>query len=170
MNTETEIIFIAAMAKNRTIGLDNTLPWRLKADLAHFKRTTTGHPILMGRKTWESLGRPLPGRRNLVLTRNPQFAAEGAEVFTHPQEAIAAVDAGTVFVIGGAQLYTQMLDRADRLVLTEINADVEGDAHFPHFSKEDFVEVSRETHRADDDNEFDYDFVEYRRRKKEALD
>ena len=170
MSTETEIIFIAAMAKNRTIGLDNTLPWRLKADLAHFKRMTTGHPILMGRKTWESLGRPLPGRRNLVVTRNPHYAAEGAEVFTHPQEAIAAVDASTVFVIGGAELYTQMLGQADRLVLTEINAEVVGDAHFPRFSKEDFVETSREKHPADDDNEFAYDFVEYRRHKPKKPD
>src|SRR5690606_22370554 len=134
------------------------LPWRLKSDLAHFKRITLGHPIVMGRKTWESLGRPLPGRRNIVVTRNAQYRADGAEVFTDVDTAIAAAGTGTICVIGGAELYRHLLDRADRLVLTEVAAEVAGDAHFPDFDRETFVEASREQHRADADNEHDYAF------------
>jgi len=164
MNGTTEIVLVAAVARNGVIGRDNGLPWRLKADLAHFKRTTMGHPIVMGRKTWESLGRPLPGRRNIVVTRNADYRAEGAEVFTDIDTALAAAGTGTVCIIGGAELYRQVLDRADRLVLTEVAADVEGDAHFPEFDRDTFVEVAREAHPADADNEHDYAFVEYRRR------
>tara|TARA_R110002049_G_scaffold10820_1_gene52513 strand:+ start:407 stop:898 length:492 start_codon:yes stop_codon:yes gene_type:complete len=162
--SKTEIVLVAAVARNGVIGRDNGLPWRLKSDLAHFKRTTLGHPIVMGRKTWESLGRPLPGRRNIVVTRNAQYRADGAEVFTDVDAAIAAAGTGTICVIGGAELYRHLLDRADRLVLTEVAAEVEGDAHFPDFDRETFVEVAREQHRADADNEYDYTFVEYRRR------
>lgn len=159
------ITLIAALARNGVIGRENTLPWRLKADLARFKATTLGHPILMGRKTWESLGRPLPGRRNLVVTRNPAYAAPGAEVFPTPEAAFAAVDAGPLFVIGGAELYRQLLDRADTLLLTEVHAEVDGDAHFPPFRDRGFIEISREAHAADADNEFAFDFVEYRRQR-----
>jgi dihydrofolate reductase len=164
MSDTSELVLVAAVARNGVIGRDNGLPWRLKADLAHFKRTTLGHPIVMGRKTWESLGRPLPGRRNIVITRNANYRAEGAEVFTDVDAALAAAGPGTVCVIGGADLYRQLLGRADRLVLTEVAADVEGDAHFPDFDRETFVEMSREPHSADTDNEYDYTFVEYRRR------
>ena len=130
--TKPEIVLIAAVARNGTIGRDNELPWRLKADLQHFRALTLGHPILMGRKTWESLGRPLPGRRNLVVSRDPGFRAEGAECFADPAAAIAAAgEAPTLFVIGGAQLYAQLLPHADRLELTEVHADIDGDAH-PH--------------------------------------
>lgn len=164
MSRRTEIVLVAARARDGVIGRDNGLPWRLKADLAHFKRVTMGHPIVMGRKTWESLGRPLPGRRNMVVTRNPGYAADGAEVFNTPQAAIVAANADAVYVIGGAELYRQLLANADRLVLTEVDADVEGDAHFPDFDPAQFIEVSREAHLADADNEYDYAFVEYRRR------
>lgn len=164
MSDRTQIILIAARARNGVIGRDNGLPWRLKADLARFKRMTMGHPIVMGRKTWESLGRPLPGRRNLVVTRDPGYIAEGAEVFASPQAAVAAANTDAVYVIGGAEIYRQLLDHADRLVLTEVDADVEGDAHFANFDPAQFVEVSREAHLADADNEYDYAFVEYRRR------
>lgn len=163
MTTRPEIILIAAVAENGVIGRDNTLPWRLKADLAHFKATTSGHPVLMGRKTWESLGRPLPGRRNLVVTRDPGYSAAGAEVFTSPDAAIAAVGDGKAFVIGGAEIYRQLLDRADALILTEVHAAVDGDAHFPDFDRTTFVEYTRSTHAADVNNEFAFDFVEYRR-------
>lgn len=162
MSSDQEVILIAAVARNGTIGLDNTLPWRLKADLARFKAVTLGHPILMGRKTWESLGRPLPGRRNLVVTRNAAFQAEGAEIFSTPEAALAAAD-GPVFVIGGAELYRQLLTRADRLLLTEVQAEVAGDAFFPRFERQTFTEVSREAHPADADNQYSFDFVEYRR-------
>ena len=120
MSGKTEIILIAAVAENGVIGRDNALPWRLKADLAHFKATTSGHPVLMGRKTWESLGRPLPGRRNLVVTRDPAYSASGAEVFVSPEAALAAAGATKVFVIGGAEIYRQLLGRADVLMLTEV--------------------------------------------------
>lgn len=166
MTKRPEVVLIAAVARTGAIGKENALPWRLKGDLAHFKKSTHGHPIVMGRKTWDSLGRPLPGRRNLVITRNPAFDATGAEVFGSPEEALQAVaDIDKVFVIGGAELYRQMLDRADRLLLTEVQADVEGDAHFPPFGAHDFDETLREAHSADADNEFDYVFVEYTRRR-----
>ncbi len=165
MSKRPEIVIVAALARNGVIGRDNGLPWRLKADLQHFRALTMGHPILMGRNTWESLGRPLPGRRNLVVTRDAGFKADGAEVFTDPEAAIAAaVDAECLFVIGGAQLYKTLFSRAERLVLTEVWADVEGDAHFPMFDRSDFVEERRDVRIADADNEYDYDFVEYRRR------
>lgn len=160
-----EIVLIAAVARNGTIGRDNELPWRLKADLQHFRALTLGHPILMGRKTWQSLGRPLPGRRNLVVSRTPDYRAEGAECFADPAAAIAAAgEAQALFVIGGAQLYAQLLPLADRLELTEVKADVEGDAHFPAVDPARFVEERRETHHADADNAFDFDFVRYCRR------
>lgn len=166
MSKTPEIILVAAVARNGVIGRDNGLPWRLKADLQHFRALTMGHPMVMGRKTWASLGRPLPGRRSLVVSRDPTFEAEGAEVFTSPEAAIAAAaDAEKIFVIGGAQLYASLLDRADRLELTEVWADVEGDAHFPLLDRSDFVEERRDVRTADEDNEFDYDFVQYRRHR-----
>jgi dihydrofolate reductase len=113
------ISLIAAMAGNRTIGRDNALPWRLPEDLRHFKATTLGKPVIMGRKTWESLGRPLPGRRNVVVSRNPDYRPEGGELTGSLAEAIAATaDADEVFVIGGAELYRQALPSAQRLYLT----------------------------------------------------
>ena len=165
MSKKPEIVIVAALARNGVIGRDNGLPWRLKADLQHFRALTMGHPILMGRNTWHSLGRPLPGRRNRVITRAPAVRADGAEVFDSPDAAIAAAaDAARIFVIGGAQLYSSLLAQADRLVLTEVWADVEGDAHFPLLDRDDFVEERRDARQADADNEFDFDFVEYRRR------
>ena len=163
-NDRPEVVFVVAVARNGVIGRDNKLPWRLKADLAHFKATTMGRPILMGRKTWESLGRPLPGRRNLVVTRNPEYVAAGAEVFTGIDAALGAVEGDRVCVIGGAELYGQLLDRVDVLVVTELQADVAGDAYFPDFDRASFVETRREHHPADEQNEFPFDFVEYRRR------
>ncbi|WP_068637554.1 dihydrofolate reductase [Thauera butanivorans] len=165
MSTTPEITLIAAVARNGVIGRDNGLPWRLKADMQHFRAMTMGHPVVMGRKTWESLGRPLSGRRNIVVTRDTQFRAEGAEVFHSPEAALAAAaDTERIFVIGGAQLYNTLLPRADRLELTEIWADVEGDAHFPLFDRSDFVEERRDARTADADNDFDFDFVSYRHR------
>ena len=162
--SQPELILIAAVARNGVIGRDNALPWRLKADLAHFKRCTMGSPILMGRKTWESLGRPLPGRRHLVLSRDPGYRAEGLEVFTSPEAAIAAVaDSPCLFVIGGAEIYRQMLPFADRLLLTEVDATPEGDARFPALPAGVFIEVERESHPADADNDHAYAFVSYRR-------
>jgi dihydrofolate reductase len=162
--TRPEIILIAALARNRVIGRDNALPWRLRGDLVHFKATTGRHPLLMGRKTWESLGRPLPGRRNLVVSGDPGYRAEGAETFPTPDAALQAIDGGKVFVIGGAELYRQLLDRADVLMLTEIDAEVTGDARFPEFDRSLFSGTSRGTHEADADNDYPFEIVEYRRR------
>ena len=159
-----ELVLIAAVARNRVIGWKNTLPWRLKGDLQHFKRTTLGCPVVMGRKTWESLGRPLPGRLNIVISRNPDYAADGATVVGGMAGAMAAAgDAQRVFLIGGAQLYEQAIDSADRLILTEVQADVQGDAWFPPVDTALFREISREHALADADNDFPVDFVEYER-------
>ncbi len=163
--TRPQIVVIAAVARNGVIGRDNTLPWRLKADLAHFKRTTLGHPVIMGRKTWESLGRPLPGRTNIVVSRKSGWRAEGAQIVESLDAAIAACEgAERIFVIGGAQLYALALPMADRLILTEIQADVDGDARFPAFDPSTFIETRRTHHAADDDNDYAVDFVDYMRR------
>ncbi len=138
---------IAAMAKGRVIGRDNTLPWQLPEDLKHFKATTLGKPVIMGRKTWESLGRPLPGRRNIVISRNADYSPTGGELAPSLQAAITmAAEADEIFVIGGADIYRQALPLAQRLYLTEIALDVAGDAHFPEFALADWSEASRETH------------------------
>ena len=153
------VSLIAAMAENRVIGRDNQLPWRLSADLQHFKALTMGKPIIMGRKTYESIGRPLPGRTNIVITRDSAFQAEGCAV-VHSIEQALAVARGfeEVMVIGGAELYRQMLDHADRLYLTLVRTEVEGDALFPEIGQQ-WREVERESCKADDKNQFDYDFV-----------
>ncbi|ENO89708.1 dihydrofolate reductase [Thauera linaloolentis] len=165
MSTLPEITLIAAVARNGVIGRDNGLPWKLKADMQHFRTLTMGHPVIMGRKTWDSLGRPLPGRRNLVVTRDVHFRTEGAEIFNTPAAAVSAAASGErIFVIGGAQLYTTLLPLAERLELTEVWADVDGDAHFPLFDRSDFIEERRDARVADADNDFDFDFVSYRRR------
>ena len=165
MSNRPEVVLIAAVARNGVIGRNDALPWRLKSDLAHFKARTLGHPVLMGRKTWESLGRALPGRRNLVVTRDPGYRAKGADVFANPEAALKAVAGERVFVIGGADLYRQLIGQADRLLITEVWADIDGDAHFPPIDPMNFSEERRETHSADADNEHDFDFVEYRRRR-----
>jgi dihydrofolate reductase len=159
-----EIVLIAAVAANGVIGRNNALPWRLKGDMQFFRRTTTGHTVVMGRKTWESLSRPLPGRRNVVVSRNPDFRAEGAELASSLEAALALAGEGPIFVIGGAMLYRQALPYAGRLLLTEVAAEVEGDARFPDFDHTAFIETARVSHLADADNDHPYSFVEYRRR------
>ncbi len=160
-----KLSLIAAMAQNGVIGRGNQLPWRLPADLKHFKTVTMGKPVIMGRKTWESIGRPLPGRTNIVVTRDVGYRAEGC-VVVHSVEQALEVAAGSdeAMVIGGANLYRQLLDRADRLYLTLVKADVEGDAWFPEFDETQWREISRESHPRDDRNEFDYEFILLERR------
>lgn len=139
------ISLIAAVARNGVIGRDNGLPWHLPEDLKHFRTLTTGHPVVMGRKTYESIGRPLPGRRNMVITRDAQFRAEGCERFPSLEQALEAC-AGTtdeVFIIGGAQLYAHALEAAHRLYLTEIDQDVPGDICFPSFDRRQWRERER---------------------------
>ncbi len=159
----TRLALIAAMDRNRLIGRDNTLPWRLPEDLRHFKATTLGKPVIMGRKTWESLGRPLPGRRNIVVSRNASYPLQGGELATS-LEAALALTAGCdeVFVIGGAELYRQALPLAQVLHLTEIDASHEGDAWFPEFSAAEWREVARDA-RVNDEG-LAYAFVRYERR------
>lgn len=141
---------IVAIGRNRVIGAGNSLPWRLPDDLAHFKRLTLGKPVLMGRKTWESLGRPLPGRDNLVITRNPGYHAAGARVFASLDTALAACsDAPEIMLIGGAELYAQTLPICDRLYLTEVDAAPDGDAFFPALDPADWRETAAEPHPAD---------------------
>jgi dihydrofolate reductase len=142
-----EIIIIVARSTQGIIGRDNALPWRLPADLAFFKKHTVGHPILMGRNTWESLGRPLPNRRNLVISRTKGFSPEGAEVFSSIESGIEACTNSTkVFIIGGAQIYEKAIDLADKMLITEVEIDTVGDVYFPEFDEEDWRITEVEEH------------------------
>lgn len=144
---------IVARAANGIIGKDNGMPWHLPADLAHFKRTTMGRPVIMGRRTWESIGRPLPGRRNVVVTRNTGFLAPGAEVVGSLEDAWRVLaDADEVFVIGGGQLYAETLPGADRVYVTEIGKAIEGDTRFPDLDPSEWRETVLGEHAPDDRN------------------
>lgn len=155
---------IAALAKNRVIGIENRLPWKLPEDLAHFKALTIGHPILMGRKTFESLGRPLPGRRNIVITRNADYAPVGCEIAPSIPAAIDLCEgAQEIFFIGGAELYKQVLPLVDRMYLTEVQIEAQGDAWFPEFDIKAFREQSREAHTGEKGDRLRFDFVVYER-------
>ncbi|NIP24903.1 MAG: type 3 dihydrofolate reductase, partial [candidate division Zixibacteria bacterium] len=154
------ISLIAAMARNRVIGRDNGIPWRLPAEMKWFKATTMGKPILMGRKTYESIGRPLPGRHNIVLTRNRDYSAEDCTVVHSIEEAISAAGADQeLMIMGGAFLYEQFLSLADCLYLTFIEADIEGDAYFPEFSMANWLIVKEEFFQANEKNPYDYRIV-----------
>ena len=160
----TTLTLIAAVARNGVIGRDNRLPWHLPADLKHFKALTTGHAVIMGRKTWESLPeqfRPLPDRHNIVVTRNAGYRAEGAVVVTSLPAALAAAQSDEAFVIGGAELYATALPLADRLQLTEIDVAFDGDTHFPAVAPRQWRETAREAHR--DEAGLGYAFVTYER-------
>ena len=163
-----KISMIAAMAHDRVIGLDNQMPWHLPADLAHFKRVTLGKPVLMGRKTFESIGRPLPGRRNLVISRNPGFKAPGIEVFSSIDEVLATLSEAEapdeLMVIGGGHLYGQLLPRADSLYLTRIDLAVAGDTRFPAFEEDEWHCVERDPHEPDEKNPHPYCFETWQRR------
>ncbi len=164
---KTTLTLIAAVARNGVIGQDNRLPWHLPADLKHFKALTTGHAVIMGRKTWESLPekfRPLPGRPNIVVTRNEAYRAEGAVVVGSLPAALAAAASDEAFVIGGAELYKAALPLADRLQLTEIDADYAGDTWFPPRDPQQWRETARDAHT--DDAGLGYAFVSYERIKR----
>jgi len=161
------LALIVAIARNGIIGCTNedgrgALPWHLPEDLKHFKDTTSGHPIIMGRKTWESLGRPLPNRRNMVITRQSDYNAAGAEVFGSLPDAIAAVGNVTAFVIGGAELYRQALPLAATLIITEVDIDAEGDTLFPAMDAAAWAEADRVAHVSA--TGLPYAFVRYTRR------
>lgn len=156
------INIIVATANNGVIGKDGTLPWRLPADLAHFKDVTMGHPIIMGRNTYESIGRPLPGRTNIVITRNPDFAAEGCVIAGSLDEAFkkAEISEGSdeIFIIGGELVYIAALPLAQRIFLTKINADIAGDKFFK-FDRTEWQQKSAEHHKADELNPYNYEFA-----------
>ncbi|RZN08557.1 diacylglycerol kinase [Bradyrhizobium genosp. SA-3] len=165
-----EIVFVVAIAENGIIGAGNAIPWRLKSDMARFKALTIGKPVIMGRKTFESLRRPLPGRTNIVITRDAGYRAIGAIVTTSAADAseVARGDAlrrsvAEIAVIGGAEIYRQLLDRADRLEITEVHARPEGDTHFD-IDKAEWDEVARIRHPAGPDDSADFSYVTYRRR------
>lgn len=160
------ITLIWAMSRNGAIGRNNQLPWRLPADLKFFKAQTTGKTMLMGRKTWESMGsKPLPNRHNVVITADASYEAEGADVVHSVDEALTYAERGDLMVIGGAGVFQHFLPLADRLLVTRIEEDIEGDVFFPHFSWEDFELVHEEQGVRDEKNPYDYRFLTYERRK-----
>ena len=158
------ISLIVAMAKNRIIGINNTLPWHLPADLKHFKMLTMGHHIVMGRKTYESIGKPLPGRTSVVITRNRELKIEGCVMSGSLPEAIAACRGDEeIFIVGGAEIFEQALPLADMLYVTEIQQDIAGDTYFPMFDKNRWREVAREQHRQEIPQPLEYHFVTYQK-------
>ena len=158
------LALIAALARNRTIGRGNAMPWRLSEDLRRFKRLTLGHAVIMGRKTFESIGSPLPGRDNIVITRSRDWSPPGCAVVHSLDAALASVESrGEAFVIGGAQIYALAMPLAQRLYLTEIERDFDGDAFFPEYDRSAWREVSRERRLAGGAEGFGYAFVEYER-------
>ena len=165
-----EIVFVIAIAENGVIGAGGAIPWRQKSDMARFKALTIGKPVIMGRKTFESLRRPLVNRTNIVITRDPDYRARGAIVTTSAADAGAVArgdalrrSAAEIAVIGGAEIYRQWLDRADRLEITEVHARPEGDTHF-EIDRAEWDEVERIRHPAGPDDSADYSYVTYRRR------
>lgn len=167
------ISLIVAMANDRVIGKDNQMPWHLPADLKHFKAVTMGKPVIMGRKTHESIGMVLPGRENIIISRNPDYRSafhnERCQVVTSLEAALGTVALNTVkeqaeiMIIGGANIYGQMIDHADKLYLTFIELDTDGDARFPDWTHHEWKEVSREKHQPDERNKYGYEFVELHR-------
>ncbi|GJD43302.1 Dihydrofolate reductase type 3 [Methylobacterium cerastii] len=157
------IILVVALAENGVIGRDNGLAWHLRGDLKRFKAVTMGKPMLMGRKTYASIGRPLPGRRTLVLTRDRGFMVEGVETVHDWAQALAAASAEELMVVGGAEIYRLALPHADALRLTEVAASPEGDVRFPDFDRSVFRETFREAHPAGPHDEHAYTFVDLER-------
>jgi dihydrofolate reductase len=159
------ITIVAAMGRNRAIGLNGELPWHLPRELRHFKETTLGKPIVMGRRTWQSIGRALPGRQNLVVTRDAAFRAEGCDVLGSLEAAVAAARGTEVMIIGGGQLYEQTMEHADRMVLTLVDCEPPADTWFPEWREEDWRQVAERKERADERNPFDYRVIELTRRR-----
>jgi dihydrofolate reductase len=161
-----KLAIIVATDEQGLIGKDNDLPWKLSADLQYFRRVTMGKPLIMGRNTHESIGRALPGRKNIIVTKNQTYQAEGCIVVKTIEEAILACEnIDEVMVMGGASLYEQLLPLADKLYLTQVHASLDGDTYFPAYNKNEWFEISRENHLADEKNEFNYSFVVYEKIK-----
>ncbi len=165
MTDQAKLSLIVAMAQNRTIGVNNSLPWRIPEDLKHFKALTMGHHMIMGRKTFDSIGKPLPGRTTVVVTRDKALKIEGCLVAHSLQEAIKlCANDSEIFIVGGADIYAQSLAAADTLYITEIPRDVDGDAHFPAFDRNAWQETAREIRSQETPQPLQYHFVTYRRR------
>ena len=161
MSVAPRVYLVAAVARNGVIGAQGQLPWHLPEDLRHFRKITLGHPVIMGRRTWESLGKPLPGRENIVISRRPGFEAPGASVALSLEAAIAlCAGEPAVFVIGGAEIYAAALALADGLVLTEIDADYAGDTRFPDWDRAAWRATQRETHTSAEGLRFDFALYE----------
>ncbi len=164
---------IVAMSQNRVIGKGNKIPWHLPADLKYFKKTTLNHHIILGRKCYESIGRPLPKRTNIIVTRNKKYEAEGCVIVSSIEEALEfsrSKDQAEVFIAGGGQIYEQSMDLWDRLYLTEVSLEVEGDVYFPELLDEQWIMTKEEAHTADEKNPYDYTFKLYERKNKLFID
>ncbi|MDN4060961.1 dihydrofolate reductase [Massilia sp. YIM B02769] len=160
----TRLTMVVAIDAQRGIGVNNQLPWHLPEDLAHFKRVTLGRPIIMGRKTFDSIGRPLPGRQNIVVTRNADWRHEGVDAVSSLEEAIAQVQGDEASIIGGAQIFAAALEKADRMIVTEIDHSFDCDTFFPAIDPAVWVETAREEHHSEAKG-YGYAFVTYERRK-----
>ena len=166
------ISMIAAMSSNRVIGKENALPWHLPNDLKFFKESTLGKPVIMGRKTFESIGRPLPGRTNIIITRNKDFKVPGVTIvnsldlaFEVAEGLVASKGGNEIMVIGGSEIYTQALPEARRLYITQVDAEIDGDAYFPEFDRNDWFVSRNERHKACDKNPYNYAFQVLDRKK-----
>lgn len=160
------VTIIAAVGRNRALGKDNDLIWHLPADLRRFKSLTRGHHVIMGRKTFESLGKPLPKRTNIIVSRNPDYRAEGCIVVDSLEKALEIAQSDPdPFILGGAEIYKQALSLADHMDLTYVHEDFEADAFFPEFDREEWELIGRQDFYKDDENPFDYSFVQYKKRK-----
>jgi len=161
----TILSMVVATANNRVIGKDNDMPWHLPADLAYFKKVTLGKPVVMGRKTFESIGRPLPGRRNIVISRDEQYSANGVDTVTSVEQALSLVkDVEEIMVIGGGAIYKHCLPAANRLYITHIDAEIDGDTRFPEYNLEHWTKVSSERRVADEKNAYNLDFCVYEKK------
>jgi dihydrofolate reductase len=167
LSPPADITIVVATDNHSGIGIRNTLPWHLPEDLAHFKRTTSGHPIIMGRKTFDSIGRPLPNRRNIVVTRNATWQHDNVDVASSLEAAIALVGTQAAFIIGGAQIYQEALPLVNRIIITRIDYSFDCDAHFPAIDPAIWTEVAKETHHSEK-NGWDYAFVTLEKVKSEG--
>jgi dihydrofolate reductase len=161
------ISFVVAYDRNRAIGRDNKIPWRLPDDMKHVRELTIGKPLIMGRRTWESIGRPLPQRTSIVLTRDPGFKCDGCLIARTPDEAMALAGAAPeIIIFGGARVFEDFLPRADRIYLTEVDADVGGDTFFPSLDPGDWEVVEAVEHPADERHPYDFSFLTLDRKRK----
>ena len=150
------ISLIAAMGKNRVIGKNNSLPWHLPAEMKFFKETTKNKPVIMGRKTFESIGKPLPNRKNIIITRDQNFMADGCTVVNSVDEALKESEGNEVMIIGGAQIYKEFLSKANKIYLTIIDENFDGDTFFPEYNEDEWEEIKHEIHEPDEENKYKF--------------